>query len=64
MGRSEVIILGWLMVSLLSTDTTVTSTQCASKDPAWPRENELLFLPWERQKERGIGEAVSDKSII
>ena len=42
MGRAETIILGWLTLSCLRTDTVVTSAQLSSKEPVWPHENELL----------------------
>lgn len=48
MGRSEVIILGWLMASFPRADTAVTSMQCARKDSVWPHENELF-------SSRGVG---------
>lgn len=53
-GRSEAIILGWLMVSFPRADTAVTSKQCARKDSVWPHENELFSsLGGEREREKG-----------
>jgi hypothetical protein len=41
MGRSEVIILGWLALSFPEDDAAVTSTKLACKDPERSQENEL-----------------------